>query len=125
MPRQPLVASEDVPLDQSIPQSKTATSWTGQKMVRRLKSRLGLALREMHRTGVVKEEDMPEPEEILALRICSPYAEFNGTIATLLLFSWVICTTASHLRAVTTRRTVPPSASIPRLRRMTWRTRLW
>jgi hypothetical protein len=53
-------------------------------MVRGLKSRLGLALREMHRTGVVKEEDMPEPEEILALRICSPYAEFNGTIATLL-----------------------------------------
>jgi hypothetical protein len=53
-------------------------------MVRGLKSRLGLALREMHSTGVVKEEDMPEPEEILALRICSPFAEFNGTIATLL-----------------------------------------
>jgi hypothetical protein len=61
-----------------------AASWADHKMARELKRRLGLALREMHSTGVAPKEGMPEPEEILAFRICSPYPEFNATVAGLL-----------------------------------------
>jgi hypothetical protein len=62
-----------------------AATWADHKMARELKRRLRLALREMHSTGVAPKEGMPEPEEILAFRICSPYPEFNATVAGLLL----------------------------------------
>ncbi|KAK4234387.1 hypothetical protein C8A03DRAFT_18699, partial [Achaetomium macrosporum] len=60
----------------------TKSSWAHNKRSRRLKHRLTTVLKKIE-TGVVTR-DLPEPEEILAFRYCSPTGATSGTMAAIL-----------------------------------------